>query len=81
MAIEINQLIKFLKEHGYAVYFEREPLTIIGDIARINRIDDSKLTRDINDFNNRPIDPVVHDHALGAGFAQKDDKVQDEEAE
>ena len=26
-------------------------------------------------FKEKPIDPVVHDHPLGTGFAQKDDKM------
>jgi len=54
MAINNRELTEFLKSNGYALYFEREPLSIIGDMARINRIDDSRVAQDVVDFNNRP---------------------------
>jgi hypothetical protein len=81
MAIDLNELIKFLNDHSYAVYFDREPLSIIGDMCRINRIEDGKLARSIMDFNARSVDSAIHNHPLGTGFAQKDDKAQDEETE
>jgi len=81
VAIDLNELIKFLNDHSYGVYFEREPLSIIGDMCRINRIEDGRLARNIVDFNARPVDPDIHEHPLGVGFAQKDAKAQDEDPE
>jgi len=38
VAIDLNELMKFLNDHSYGVYFEREPLSITAFHKRMTKL-------------------------------------------